>query len=99
MEQDLRAVANGNMSQCNACKVFNLPRATLQTMISRKSHLDAKPGKEPHLGAELEQKLVDLAGNQAQIGVRFAFLIMLGNWPKNTTFISGKANQVRNGRA
>ena len=62
MELAVRAVNNGTMSQRQASQHYTVPRATLQTMISGKSHIGAKPGKKPLFTAEFEKKLIDYAG-------------------------------------
>jgi len=54
-----------------ACKVYGIPRCTLHTRLSGKTELGAKPGHPTKLSFDQEQKLVDYAGNRAQLGVGF----------------------------
>jgi len=65
------AVVHGTKTQRQAAKEFSVPRSTLQKLLNGKTHIDAKPGKKPLLGNEIETKLVDYAVNRAAMGIRF----------------------------
>ncbi|XP_065652880.1 jerky protein homolog-like [Hydra vulgaris] len=75
MKLAVHAVASG-MSQRKASVSFKVSQSTLQTIISGKSKIGAKPEKKPMLG-ELEEKLIDYTGNRAQMGIGFGKKIFI----------------------
>ena len=70
MRQAQSAVLNG-LSRTQAALQFNVPRSTLQKIVSGMTKIGAKPGKKPLMGQCLEQKLVDYAANRAALGIGF----------------------------
>jgi len=67
----IEEVKNGKMSQRMASKMYGIPRCTLYTILTGKAELDAKVGNPTKQSFEQEKKLVDYAGNRAELDIGF----------------------------
>ena len=67
----IEAVRDNRMSQRQACKELHIPRSTLQTRLSGKTELGARPGHPTLLPLDQEEKVVDYACNRASMGIGF----------------------------
>ena len=62
---------NPTTSVRKACVLFGVPRSTLRDRLSGRIALGSKPGRKPLLDQSQESKLLDYAGNRAQLGIGF----------------------------
>ena len=78
----------------------NMYDCTLHTRLSGKTELGAKPGHPTKLSFNQEQKLVDYAGNRAQLGVGFGkgpFMLYASKFAQKhgTKFLKGIPSEHR----
>ena len=76
LEEDMvqavkHVTSNPTTSVRKACVLFGVPRSTLRDRLSGRIAMGSKPGRKSVLDQSQESKLLDYAGNRAQLGIGF----------------------------
>jgi helix-turn-helix, Psq domain/DDE superfamily endonuclease len=76
LEEDMvkainHVTSNPSTSVRKACVLFGVPRSTLRDRLSGRIAPGSKPGRKPLLDRSQESKLLDYAGNRAELGIGF----------------------------